>query len=105
MATARGKDINHPYKKSKKGVLQGKDKQEMRVWYYSIKKRFTCVACGESHPACIEFHHKNREEKDFAISEAIVKGYDKGRILKEIMKCIPLCVNCHRKVHFEEEHV
>lgn len=76
---------------------------EIRVWYYDIKRRSTCVACGESNPTCIEFHHKNGEDKDFAIGEAIANGYSKDQILREISKCIPLCVNCHRKLHYDKE--
>ena len=68
-----------------------------------VKRRSTCVACGESNPTCIEFHHKNGEDKDFAIGEAIANGYSKDQILREISKCIPLCVNCHRKLHYDKE--
>ena len=83
--------------------VRRENNSEIRVWYHDIKRRSTCVACGESNPTCIEFHHKNGEDKDFAIGEAIANGYSKDQILREISKCIPLCVNCHRKLHYDKE--
>jgi len=33
-----------------------------------------------------------------------VAGYSLKRIALEIAKCIVLCANCHRIVHWDEEH-
>jgi hypothetical protein len=41
-------------------------------------------------------------EKDVNIANAIGNGWSKKRILREIAKCLPLCSNCHRKLHYRE---
>jgi hypothetical protein len=74
-------------------------KQEIRKWYSDYKKTLSCEICGEDYYACIDLHHKENEEKTDRISLMIGQGYSKKRMLEEIEKCIPLCANCHRKVH------
>ena len=55
-----------------------------------------CAHCGENHPAVLELHHLDPKIKDFHPSDAT------GRKLfyEEADKCIVLCANCHRKVHY-----
>jgi len=74
---------------------------ELREWLDKYKSKLRCITCGEKHPACLDFHHKNAKTKDFNV--AVVKGwgYGKERILREIEKCMVICANCHRKVHYE----
>lgn len=60
-----------------------------------------CKTCGENHPACLEFHHLDPENKDNDIAYMVNTGYSIARILREIEKCVVLCSNCHRKLHFE----
>lgn len=73
-------------------------KRESKKFIDSFKTE--CSECGEKHPATLEFHHLDSTEKEFEISQAV--GYDYKRIEKEIAKCIILCSNCHRIVHWEE---
>lgn len=59
-----------------------------------------CQVCG--YNKCIEaleFHHEDSKEKDFSISGS---GNTKAwaSILKELEKCILMCANCHREIHF-----
>lgn len=63
----------------------------------------TC-ACGENHPACIEFHHEDRTQKEYSVSSMVCGGWSIKRILEEISKCTPMCSNCHRKLHYDEDH-
>ena len=74
-------------------------RKEMGVWFKKLKRNHKCVICGEDDASCIEFHHINREDKDFTISDSIRNGYSQQRVLKELAKCIPVCSNCHRKIH------
>jgi hypothetical protein len=58
-----------------------------------------CVLCG--YNKCIqalEFHHLDPNEKDFTISETNSIGWEK--LKKEIDKCILVCANCHREIHW-----
>ena len=61
--------------------------------------RSACVDCGETHPACLDFHHRDPKQKSFSIGKEGVK-FSKERILAEIAKCDVLCANCHRKRHW-----
>ena len=61
-------------------------------------KEVPCDACGDTFPhQCMDFHHKDPEEKSFTISAS---GNDKRELLEaEIAKCYVLCCMCHRKIH------
>lgn len=73
--------------------------KEFRGWYQGYKTQFICVKCGESHPACIDFHHPN-DDKYMEVSRLVSAGC-KQKVLEEIEKCIPVCRNCHAKIHWE----
>ena len=72
---------------------------ETRQWFYNLKKTCCCDVCGEKHPNCLDFHHKNEAIKDLSLSEIIPAGWTEERIKTEVAKCKVLCVNCHRKLH------
>lgn len=65
------------------------------VWEY--KKAHPCKQCGESDPACLDFHH--RDEKDKTDHMARVMKCGMKATIAEIAKCDVLCANCHRKHH------
>jgi hypothetical protein len=67
------------------------------AWWKEYKKQFVCAVCGESDPVCIEFHHPEGT-KEFQIS-CCVQNKSRKNLLKELEKCIPLCCNCHKKLH------
>lgn len=57
-----------------------------------------CQICGYNKSfQVLEFHHKDPNQKDFAISAKSAWGFE--RIKKELQKCALLCPNCHREVH------
>lgn len=72
---------------------------DKRTAIYEMKDGLVCESCGEDrrYPA-IEFHHKNAEYKEFAISDALSEGHSWKNIKAEISKCVPLCSSCHREV-------
>ena len=62
-----------------------------------------CAFCGEKHPACLVFHHRNPENKTATISNGLHGIYwGEKKLIAEMVKCDVLCANCHRKLHFEE---
>jgi hypothetical protein len=77
-----------------------KRKREIKQWFQKYKSGLKCKACGENHPAIIDFHHTG-EEKEHGISKMVAEGYSIERITEELNKCEILCSNCHRKVHFK----
>lgn len=66
----------------------------------------SCAHCGlvpsDEWPVnCFDFHHTNVDNKNFNISKVMLSTReDDIKLIKlEVLKCIPLCANCHRKVH------
>lgn len=47
--------------------------------------------------ACLDFHHL--KDKEFNISNEI-RNLSIENLKKEINKCVVLCSNCHRKLHY-----
>jgi hypothetical protein len=87
-------------KQSKLAVLRvAKRKKKIKNWLEEYKKNLKCFSCGESHPATLDFHHKNKHEKEKSICYLVVNGYSVNKIINELNKCEVLCANCHRKLH------
>lgn len=87
-----------PEAKAKKIRLQLERKASIRHKVDDYKSKHPCP-CGENHPACLDLHH-NSEEKDLCVSDAIKHGWSFDRIKTEMDKCVVLCSNCHRKIHW-----
>ncbi len=58
-----------------------------------------CIQCGyEKKMSALAFHHQDKKEKSFTISSYL---HRKREILRpELDKCILLCINCHRILHY-----
>lgn len=68
------------------------------VEYFSSK----CNICGlKDHPCVYDLHHLDPKEKDFGIGAFLDRSWNK--LYPELQKCILLCSNCHRKLHFVKE--
>ncbi len=80
--------------------VRNRDKK-IEAWFREYKRSLNCEVCGENHPACLDFHHKNPQEKKFSIGRPHSRSSIKG-LKDEIAKCRVLCANCHRKEHWKE---
>lgn len=83
-------------------VQKRRDKlKQMAVEYKGGK----CERCEYSKSLnALDFHHKDRTQKDFGISKAgITRSWNK--VKAELDKCILVCSNCHREIHAEEGHL
>lgn len=80
-----------------------KAKEKLDKWYIEYKATLKCECCNESHPACLEFHHRDPKTKVREISNMVKDSWAIDTIKKEIEKCAVLCANCHRKLQYEEE--
>lgn len=59
-----------------------------------------CGICGyNKSQRTLSFHHIEQEEKDFVISMAKITEENWPTIVKELKKCVMLCMNCHGEVH------
>ena len=74
--------------------------QGVKTWFYEYKKTLSCIKCGESHTACLEFHHRDPTTKKFHIARFNSLKQSKGDLQAEMAKCDVLCANCHRKLHW-----
>lgn len=60
-----------------------------------------CEKCAYSKcDAAMEFHHIDPSKKDFSISSMKLTTFSEN-IKAELDKCILVCANCHREIHFE----
>ena len=80
-----------------------KQRAKKLEWFKNLKGTFKCNRCGENHPACLHFHHKDSSIKDGCISR-FADSASKKRLLVEIEKCEVLCANCHSKEHFSKSY-
>ncbi len=91
------------YYRNREAMIRRTNKRssDIRKWWKKYKSTLQCTECGENHPACIEFHHKDSADKDMDLSTGVTKRHwGRKRIMKEIEKCDILCSNCHAKVHW-----
>lgn len=78
-----------------------KAKEAKREWFNSLKLGLKCKQCGQDHPATLDFHHEDPNQKNFNLS--CFMNMSKSSILTEIKKCSVLCANCHRILHWNEK--
>ena len=91
------------YEKNKEKIIiattkyskRGKEKWDL------YKSALHCARCPETHIACLDFHHIDPTEKEYAISK-LISSRMFTKAYKEVKKCIVLCSNCHRKLHHSE---
>ena len=76
-----------------------------RDWIQQYKSTLKCESCGyskETHSnfttQALEFHHHNNN-KEFAVSDMVHRGFAIDKIKKEIKKCRVLCARCHKEAH------
>lgn len=89
--------------KSKYKANAKRSKKKFQDEFRVYKRTLSCCICDENHPACLQFHHVNPEDKTYEVSFLLSNG-NSGKIWKEIEKCVVMCANCHAKKHYDESH-
>ena len=94
------------YERHKEEVIERKKRRQRNIWdwFRRYKSTLYCMDCGISHPAVLQFHHRDRADKSFTISKIVSRATSIKQITREIEKCDVLCVNCHAKRHWRETH-
>lgn len=89
------------YQANKKHCLQRTKRNTQRLIqeYKEWKGTLECAICDEKDPICIDLHHLDSSEKEINISTIGCRDGLTNFLKKEIEKCIPVCANCHRKIH------
>ena len=79
--------------------------QRILIWTKKIKAikllGDECEECGNNNIFHLTFHHRDSNEKENTISQIWKNRW--SLIEPEIKKCILLCDNCHRELHYNEK--
>jgi predicted HNH restriction endonuclease len=101
---ARQKEYSKSWYEKNRGqhiARVAKNNRARRDKWLEFKSQLSCSKCGAKHPAIIDFHHVIRDET----YRSVFRLASAGRLaaaIEETKKCIPLCANCHRILHFDE---
>jgi hypothetical protein len=67
-----------------------------------IKLERGCLKCNYAqHHAALQFHHRNPDEKIFALAKC--ENFSWEMLLDEIEKCDVLCSNCHAILEYDKK--
>lgn len=88
--------------KNKKGVkeriyeYEKKARKKFQDKFNEFKEQLGCSICLEKDPCCLDFHHIDGKDKNVSY---FVGSKSMKKLSEEIVKCICVCANCHRKIH------
>lgn len=81
------------------------DYEQVKKWRKNARLRLReisggkCQCCGyDKCKEALEFHHVNPSTKDFTIGQLKIIKWEK--LKEEIQKCVLVCANCHREIHY-----
>lgn len=84
-------------------ISRARDQRKaVRAAWTAYKKSKSCKHCKASHPAILDFHHVIRTNKK-SVTAMIARNNLQAAIHEAETKCIPLCSNCHRILHWNEQ--
>jgi hypothetical protein len=78
-----------------------KNYQIIRQFLIDYKKTCKCSVCGENRWYVIDFHHLKDKKDNIG---AIAKRGSMRLLKEELEKCIPVCSNCHREIHYKQDN-
>lgn len=90
--------------KAKVIALAAVNKRRIAARWQEFKKTQSCAQCGEDHVATLDFHHVIRSKSNKKV-HLMAQQNSWEKITEELKKCIVLCANCHRKLHYEENEL
>ena len=84
--------------------------QQKRAWSRKleliIKMGGECSKCGyKKNVAALEFHHIDPSQKKFPLDSRHLSNTSMDKILEESEKCILLCSNCHKEIHYPSQEM
>lgn len=91
------------YQRNKEAIQArvARNKRAGREKWIEFKAQQVCHHCGARHPAIIDFHHIVRDGSQQSVNRMAANNRWLA-IYEEVKKCIPLCSNCHRILHWDE---
>lgn len=86
-----------PENKAKHQATADKNRRANSEFRKQLLSEFPCCLCGEQDTDLIDWHHVNPDDKSFDIKGSL--GTAMAKWWDEVLKCIPVCALCHRKIH------
>jgi predicted RNA-binding Zn-ribbon protein involved in translation (DUF1610 family) len=78
-------------------TVQNKNRVENII--IEVAGSYSCNICGYNKCTnALEFHHIDPSKKEYLISD--LKTCSKEILVEELKKCIIVCSNCHREIHY-----
>jgi len=91
----------HRSEEVKKAVIRNRDRGSGRKKILIEQFGGKCQICGyHKNSAALSFHHKNPEQMTFRLTISRIKGLSWNKILEESKKCLLVCENCHKEIHY-----
>ena len=86
----------HQKNKQRVNATRNERTAERRSFCKTLLSEFPCIACGEIDSDLIDWHHVNPEDKLYTVG---MSHLSQDKWWNEVLKCVPLCALCHRKIH------
>lgn len=83
-----------------KSQLQKEKRKQLKNLAIAYKGGKCSVCSYDKCLAALEFHHLDPTKKEFSISSYSINDLDLLKL--ELDKCILLCSNCHREIHYND---
>jgi len=83
-----------------RAAYERKRRIKIQAEFIAYKKTLACSHCGLKDHRVLDFHHE--QDKEQGIATMLKNGCSLEAIMKEVTKCISLCSNCHRIVHWKD---
>lgn len=96
------KKFSNPEHREKRRTTKRKHYNDSKERLENYKATLKCSVCDENHPATLDFHHVDPTTKVESVCRMASTHTSWDRIMEEINKCIVLCSNCHRKLHYNQ---
>ena len=91
---------NDPIRRQSVKDVHNNQVQFLRDYIRDVKKHSKCAICGDNRWYVLDFHHLR--DKSFTIASKVSEACSLETMKNEIAKCITLCANCHRELHYKE---
>jgi hypothetical protein len=78
------------------GKQRHKQSHKLRAALSQVKRHNGCCCCSEAEPVALDFHHMR--DKAVLVSKLPSLCAKWSRVVAELVKCVVICANCHRKV-------
>lgn len=80
--------------------MKGRKERSLQIIKSVFGDKPACLICGyDKCFAALDFHHVDPSEKEYSIAKMLLGSPAKGRLEKELRKCVVLCATCHREYH------